>query len=77
MFLGWSPCDSLVLKDDKSSVEVVDFNDPSMCVYAAILNQRSYSISSKILVSTAHHAAFRSDMGAVMLCYELHGGACL
>ena len=34
MSLGSSPCDSLVLKDDKS-----DFNNPSMCVYAAILNR--------------------------------------
>ena len=30
--------DSLVLTDTKSSVKVADFNDPSMCVYAAILN---------------------------------------
>ena len=39
MSLGRSPCDSLVLKDDKSSVKVADFNDPSMCMYAAILNR--------------------------------------
>ena len=38
MFLGRSLGDSLLLKDDKSSVKVADFNDPSMCVYAAILN---------------------------------------
>ena len=37
-----NPCDSLVLKDDKSSVKVADFNDPSMCVYAAILNWLRY-----------------------------------
>ena len=39
MSLGRSPWDSLVLKDDKSNVKVANFNDPSMCVYAAILNQ--------------------------------------
>ena len=39
MSLGRSLCGSLVLKDDKSSVKVANFNDPSMCVYAAILNQ--------------------------------------
>ena len=38
MFLGRSLGDSLLLKDDKSSVKVADFNNPSMCVYAAILN---------------------------------------
>ena len=38
MSRGRSPCDSLVLKVDKSNVKVADFNDPSMCVYAAILN---------------------------------------
>ena len=37
--LGRSPCDSLVLKDDASSVKVANFNTPSMCVYAAILNR--------------------------------------
>ena len=42
MSLGRSPCDSLVLKDDKSSVKVADFNDPSICVYAAILNRLGY-----------------------------------
>ena len=26
-------CDSQVLKDDKSSAKVADFNDPSMCVF--------------------------------------------
>ena len=81
MSLGRSPCDSLVLKDDKSSVKVDDFNDPSMCLYAVILNQlRSVtrvilaSGSSKILVSMAHHAAFGSDMGAAIFYYRLHGG---
>ena len=34
MSFGRSPCDSLVLKDDKSSVKVADFNNPSMCVCA-------------------------------------------
>ena len=39
---GRSPCDSLVLNDDKSSVKVADFNDPSVCVYVAILNRLGY-----------------------------------
>ena len=39
MSLGRSPCDFLILKDDKSSVTVADFNNPSMCVYAVILNR--------------------------------------
>ena len=39
MSLGRSPCDSLVLKDDKAFVKVAGFNNPSMCVYAAILNR--------------------------------------
>ena len=39
MSLGRSLCDSLFLRDDKSSAKVADFNDPPMCVYAAILNQ--------------------------------------
>ena len=34
MSLGRNPCDSLVLKDDKSCVKVADFNDPSVCMYA-------------------------------------------
>ena len=38
MSLGRSLCDYLVLKDSKSGVRGADFNDPSMCVYAAILN---------------------------------------
>ena len=28
MSLGRSPCESLLLKDNKSSVKVADFNDP-------------------------------------------------
>ena len=32
MSLGRSPCGSFVLKDDKSSTKVADFNDQSMCV---------------------------------------------
>ena len=36
---GRSPCHSLVLKDDKAFVKVADFNNPSMFVYAAILNR--------------------------------------
>ena len=39
MSLGMRPYDSLVLEDDKSSVSEADFNDTSMCMYAAILNQ--------------------------------------
>ena len=45
MSLCRSPCDSLVIKDDKSSVKLADFNDSSMCVYAAILN-RLQSVTS-------------------------------
>ena len=32
-------CVSIVLEYDQSSVKVADFNDPLMCVYAAILNR--------------------------------------
>ena len=82
MSLHRSLCDSLVLKDDKSSVKVADFNDPSMRMYAAILN-RLWSVSSgytrfcQIFVGTAHHTAFGSDMGAAILGYRLPGGVCL
>ena len=62
MFLGRSPCDPLVLKDDKSSVKVADFKDPSMCVYAAILNQLR-SVTS----GHTRFCQFGSDMCAAIL----------
>ena len=61
MSLGRSPCDSLVLKDDKSSVKVADFNHPSMCMYAAILNRLRSVTSSQTRFSqfenTREHVA--------------------
>ena len=84
MSLGRSPCDSLVLKDDKSSVNVADFNDPSMCVYAAILNHLRLVTSDHTrfcqFENTCEHGAspaFGSDMGASILGNRLHGGVCL
>ena len=63
MSLGRSPCDSLVLKDNKASVKVADFNNPSMCVCAAILNWlRSVTSSSTRfcqLKNTCDHSAPR------------------
>ena len=44
------PCDFLVLKDDNSSVKVANFNDPSMCVYAAILNLASVRAGSNYVI---------------------------
>ena len=39
MSFGRSLCDSLVLNDNKSSGKMADFNDPSVCMSAAILNR--------------------------------------
>ena len=87
MSLGRSPCDSLVLKEDKSSDKVANFNNLSMCVYAAILN-RLWSVMSdhtrfcqfkntRFCQFKNTTLAFGSDMGAVIFGYGLHGGVCL
>ena len=61
MSIGENLCDSLVLKVDKSSVNVAYFNDPSVCVCTGIFNRL------RSVTSMAHNAAFGSDMGAAIL----------
>ena len=70
MSLGRSLCDSLVLKDDKSSVKVADFNNPSMCVYATVLN-RLRSVTS----GHTHFCQFKNthEHGAPRCFWIRHG----